>query len=210
MTEYTKHLTEPWFSLIKLGIKKCEGRLKEGDFAEIKKGDYFIDLDRNKVIKWNMSYSFPSELSDVNKKIIATTNNLLSHNVHYNDGTPTNNYSFVLPQPSQSFINKYIEEYNKGNKIEDVLVEYDVNLCNIEDEKGNLLHSYDLKINSKDAFVIEDSERGLIAAQGAQCDALWIKTYLTDNFSQNHTLYHHIYKYFLLYLLYLNLLQHYQ
>ena len=46
MTEYTKHLSEPWFSLIKLGIKKCEGRLKKGDFSEIKKGDY-IKFENN-------------------------------------------------------------------------------------------------------------------------------------------------------------------
>jgi ASC-1-like (ASCH) protein len=46
MTEYTKNLSEPWFSLIKLGIKKCEGRLKKGDFAEIKKGDY-IKFENN-------------------------------------------------------------------------------------------------------------------------------------------------------------------
>lgn len=41
------------------------------------------------------------------KKIIATTDTSLG-----------------LPQPSQSFINRYIEEYNKGSVIEDVLVEY--------------------------------------------------------------------------------------
>ncbi len=46
MTEYTKHLSEPWFSLIKLGLKKCEGRLKKGDFAIIKKGDY-IKFENN-------------------------------------------------------------------------------------------------------------------------------------------------------------------
>lgn len=46
MSEYTKNLSEPWFSLIKLGIKKCEGRLKKGDFAEIKKGDY-IKFENN-------------------------------------------------------------------------------------------------------------------------------------------------------------------
>lgn len=32
--------------------------------------------------------------------------------------------SLGLPQPSKSFIDKYITEYNKGNIIEDVLVEY--------------------------------------------------------------------------------------
>ena len=42
MTTYTKHLSEPWFSLIKLGLKKCEGRLNKGDFNVMKKGDYII------------------------------------------------------------------------------------------------------------------------------------------------------------------------
>ena len=44
--QYNKNLSEPWFSLIKLGLKKCEGRLKKGDFAEIKKGDY-IKFENN-------------------------------------------------------------------------------------------------------------------------------------------------------------------
>jgi ASC-1-like (ASCH) protein len=42
MTTYTKHLSEPWFSLIKIGAKKCEGRLNKGDFSEMKKGDYIL------------------------------------------------------------------------------------------------------------------------------------------------------------------------
>jgi ASC-1-like (ASCH) protein len=36
---YEKNLSEPWFSLIKLGLKKCEGRLNKGDFTKMKKGD---------------------------------------------------------------------------------------------------------------------------------------------------------------------------
>jgi len=40
--EYIKNLSEPWFSLIKLGIKKCEGRLNKGDFAAMKKGDHIV------------------------------------------------------------------------------------------------------------------------------------------------------------------------
>ena len=39
MTEYTKHLSEPWFSLIKLRKKRVEGRLNKGDFSLMKKGD---------------------------------------------------------------------------------------------------------------------------------------------------------------------------
>ncbi len=42
MTTYTKHLSEPWFSLIKIGAKKCEGRLNKGEFSEMKKGDYLL------------------------------------------------------------------------------------------------------------------------------------------------------------------------
>ena len=38
--EYKKNLSEPWFSLIKLKIKTCEGRLNKGDFMKMKQGDY--------------------------------------------------------------------------------------------------------------------------------------------------------------------------
>ena len=42
MAEFTKHISEPWFSLIKVGCKTCEGRLGKGDFAKMKKNDYVI------------------------------------------------------------------------------------------------------------------------------------------------------------------------
>jgi ASC-1-like (ASCH) protein len=42
MTTYNKHLSEPWFSLIKIGEKKCEGRMNKGDILEMKKGDYIL------------------------------------------------------------------------------------------------------------------------------------------------------------------------
>ena len=50
-----------------------------------------------------------------------------------------------LPQPSQQFIQKYIEEYNKGNVITDVLVEYDYLL----DDRA-VLPYWNLKVNTKD------------------------------------------------------------
>lgn len=40
-----------------------------------------------------------------------------------------------------------------------------------------------LKITSQDAMIIEDSERGLLAAQAACCDAIWIKTPINQKFS---------------------------
>ena len=62
------------------------------------------------------------------KKIIATTD-----------------VSLGLPQPSQQFIQKYIEEYNKGNIITDVLVEYEYLL----DDRA-VLPYWNLKVNPKD------------------------------------------------------------
>jgi hypothetical protein len=87
------------------------------------------------------------------KKIIATTDESLM----YNYESYSVNGKAQYPQPSQSFIEKYVEEYNKGNMITDVLVEYE--------EKGhwNNLHSTgkkdkpyfqythdELKVNPKD------------------------------------------------------------
>lgn len=34
-----KNVSEPWFSLIRLGLKRCEVRLNKGDFEKIKAGD---------------------------------------------------------------------------------------------------------------------------------------------------------------------------
>ena len=61
-----------------------------------------------------------------------------------------------LPQPSQQFIQKFVEEYNKGNIITDVLVEYE--LISNEEYFGNTVNPDDdvpyfderLKINPKD------------------------------------------------------------
>lgn len=59
-------------------------------------------------------------------KIIATTNSSLK--LHTLEKFPLGASMDVykkLPQPSQSFIQKYIDEYKKGNQIVDVLVEYE-------------------------------------------------------------------------------------
>jgi ASC-1-like (ASCH) protein len=55
MTTFIKHLSEPWFTLTKLGIKTCEGRLNKGDFREMKPGDFIIfendDLNFQRIIR---------------------------------------------------------------------------------------------------------------------------------------------------------------
>ena len=52
----------------------------------------------------------------------------------------------TLPQPSQQFIQKYIEEYNRGNIINDVLVEYGIIY---EGRSYDLYNPDKLKVNLK-------------------------------------------------------------
>lgn len=44
MTKYIEHVSEPWFTLISLGLKSVEGRKNKGKFKEMKVGD---------IIEWN-------------------------------------------------------------------------------------------------------------------------------------------------------------
>ena len=65
------------------------------------------------------------------KKIIATTDeSLYFKDTNKNPKQYMGSYISMslgenLPQPSKQFIEKYIEEYNKGEKIENILVEYE-------------------------------------------------------------------------------------
>ena len=117
---------------------------------EIKEGDWYFDGTDfiHKKSKHN------NTLVDGNKqakKIIATTDTSL--NISHG-GDFGNNVIKCLPQPSQQFIEKYIEEYNKGNIIEDVLVEYETLKTTANNKHFGKGHIYSitnkLKINPKD------------------------------------------------------------
>ena len=131
---------------------------------EIKEGDWVYENNLNtetniyQVYKRNNKlgiFRFRNvfvELSKSNcKKIIATTDSSLWR--------PSHKYAsdvILLPQPSQQFIEKFIEEYNRGNVITDVLIEYE--LISNEEYFGNTVNPDDdvpyfdekLKINPKD------------------------------------------------------------
>lgn len=87
---------------------------------EIKEGDWFYNFQTNRIIKAKVD-----ESHYLSKKIISTTDSSLQ----YHDKTPigenVNGLWKCLPQPSQAFIEKYVEEYNKGQQISDILVEYE-------------------------------------------------------------------------------------
>jgi|TARA_B110000305_G_C19244591_1_gene541658 ASC-1-like (ASCH) protein len=44
----TKKIDEPWFSLIKVGLKTVEGRLNKGDFMSLNKGD-ILNITNNEL-----------------------------------------------------------------------------------------------------------------------------------------------------------------
>lgn len=140
---------------------------------EIKEGDWCL-IDNNKVGKRTNKQTYPNSTDGEShlcyyytingeeisyhvshcKKIIATTDTSLR--VPYNNGDM--NDLIILPRPSQQFIEEYIEEYNKGNIITDVLIEYEtlyspdnIHWCikkNNDWEQG--CSKTILKINSKD------------------------------------------------------------
>jgi hypothetical protein len=77
-----------------------------------------------------------------NQKIIATTDTLsLNYDLHKD--------SIYLPQPSSQFIQKYIEEYNKGNIITEYMVEYDNHLPDTDGDFGKIQINSDNTINIK-------------------------------------------------------------
>lgn len=44
--QYKKDVSEPWFSLIKIGKKTVEGRLGKNEFAEMKEGDIITFINK--------------------------------------------------------------------------------------------------------------------------------------------------------------------
>jgi hypothetical protein len=76
----------------------------------IEKADWYINLLTKEIKKYNYNFT---DLRG-NKKIIAAIDTTIS----------PNSLQAIVPKPSQQFIEKYIESYNKGEIITDVLIEY--------------------------------------------------------------------------------------
>ena len=121
---------------------------------EIKEGDWCINTGGN--IKDSFPFRVTKEVMNNKfiKKIIATTDTSLY--IHQKETISLPERVFYLPQPSKQFIQKYIEEYNKGREIKEVLVEYELvsneeyflNTINPDDDVPYF--DENLKINLKD------------------------------------------------------------
>lgn len=95
-------------------------------YEEIKEGDWVLSIWDN---EWEIPYILSLKDSKLEyhsnaKKIIATTNPELY--IHQKETISKPERIFYLPRPSNSFIQKYVEEYNKGNVITEVMVEYEI------------------------------------------------------------------------------------
>lgn len=120
---------------------------------EIKSKDYYFDpnIGENGTIGWAIDMN----LIDKNcKKIIATTDT----NLIYHDKTPigenVNGLYKILSQPSPQFIAKYVEEFNKGNQIKEVMVEYDNRFLGYEDVSGFPMFEEVLKVDKNNQITI--------------------------------------------------------
>lgn len=89
----------------------------------IKEDDWLYNLQSKKIRQCFSIEKNRLVYNEYDKKIIATSDNSLAVAI-----IDIEQYSFdivYLPQPSQSFIEKYIKQYNKENIITDIMVEYE-------------------------------------------------------------------------------------
>ena len=117
---------------------------------------YIISDDEIKLFDWiyNNKENIVEQITSKTELIFVLEEN--KENQTFKKVIATTYTSLDLPQPSQQFIQKYIEEYNKGREIKEVLVEYE--LISNEEYFGNTFNPDDdvpyfderLKINPKD------------------------------------------------------------
>lgn len=129
---------------------------------EIKEGDWYVSYGvENKSITGNIipKQIIKADLNKTNefliepwnkycKKIIATTDNLISGEEHDDSVPYPKMRSIYLPKPSQEFIKKYC----KVGGIDEVLVEYDIFYRKINDIRNEIV--YKSKIDSHNTITI--------------------------------------------------------
>ena len=101
--------------------------MKEGDYVYVACSEVNVYEIRQITEYYNGQFLFDDKSQidmDYCKKIIATTNTSLKIN-HFNKGV-FKNLEYLLPQPSQEFIEAYVKSYNEGNPITEVIVEYEI------------------------------------------------------------------------------------
>jgi len=111
---------------------------------EIKVGDWFIANQLPHQLKAIVEGDYPYEV------INSISGEKEFHSKHWgmNKIIASTNPSLNLPKPSTEFINKYISQYNKGNIISDIMVEFEADWENIEEVSR-------LKVDSNNTITIK-------------------------------------------------------
>ncbi len=110
-------------------------------------GDWYLNVYEGQfqVYKCNDSVLYEGE----NYKIIATTDSSLCYIKDCPVRGADSSVKYMLPQPSYSFVRKFMEAYNDEKPIEKVMVDY-VKFPDGFDLEDGTQFSYSLKINFKD------------------------------------------------------------
>ena len=142
--------------------------MKKGDYVYVACSEVNVYEIRQITEYYNGQFLFDDKSQidmDYCKKIIATTDTSLLIDTYINQGDTVKGDLIIkrgsdyttglkgrinLPQPSKQFIQKFVEEYNKGNVITDVLVEYEEIIYNPEKER---------EYQSNDRIYIEDCDK---------------------------------------------------
>jgi hypothetical protein len=115
----------------------------------IKNNDWFINNNTNMIFRCEDESEWLSNFKSYFSKIIATTDDSLR--TPYDGKTPVseNWNGYLLPKPSKSFIQIYIDSFNQKNQINEVNVEYNyIKLMPPYDVYFEEVAT-DLKVNSK-------------------------------------------------------------
>jgi ASC-1-like (ASCH) protein len=99
--KYTEHVSEPWFSLILLGLKTVEGRLNKGRFGDMKEGD---------IIEW---YN-----DDFEHRSITTIITQICHYSSFESYLTKEKLKYCLPSISsiKDGVNVYYKYYTPENE----------------------------------------------------------------------------------------------
>jgi hypothetical protein len=117
-----------------------------------KNGEWYLDKDTNTVKKNETGHELSYSQNCFG--IVATTDSSLTikENVH-----PLAAGNVPLPRPSDAFVQKFVKEYNRGNVISEVLIEYEN--APFEDENNPADITYKkLKIVSDNTITIKKIE----------------------------------------------------
>jgi len=136
-----------------LGYNKCKDLHNQHLYIlsddEIKEGDWYLVISEDSVRQAQLDFHLTRDFA----KIIASTDSSL--NIFIKGIGNLSPYYSSLPSIPQSFINYYVSEYNKGNKIEEVIVEYDSEYEDWKDNVGAIILPAILKLTPNNTIIIK-------------------------------------------------------